>query len=105
MYCQYCGKELAPRAVTCPNCGAPVRRVVYCYEDSSPKSRLVAALLCFFLGHIGVHRFYAGRILSGIFMLFTFGLLGIWTIIDLVVILCGEFKDSQGMKIRNWLDY
>lgn len=104
MYCQYCGNELASGVMVCPNCGTPVRRQTYYYENSSSKSRLVATILCFFFGGLGVHRFYVGRIVSGIFMILTLGLFGIWTIVDFVVILCGEFKDSQGLKIRNWLD-
>jgi TM2 domain-containing membrane protein YozV len=56
-------------------------------------------LLCFFLGSFGVHRFYAGRIGSGILMLLTIGGLGIWTLIDFVMIATGHFKDGQGKKI------
>ena len=42
-------------------------------SDISPKSRLVALLLCFFLGPLGVHRFYVGKIGTGILMLLTLG--------------------------------
>lgn len=58
----------------------------------------------FFFGYLGVHRFYAGRIVSGIFMILTLGGLGIWTFVDFVVILCGSFKDSKGRHIYEWLD-
>ena len=58
-----------------------------------------AALLCFFLGGLGVHRFYVGKIGTGILMIFTLGGLGIWLIIDFVMILTGSFKDKEGKDI------
>ena len=60
------------------------------------KSKVVAILLCLFLGGLGVHRFYVGKVGSGILMLLTGGLLGIWTLIDFIVLLCGGFRDSNG---------
>ena len=70
----------------------------------SPKSRLVALLLCFFLGIIGVHRFYVGKNGTGILMILTFGGLGIWAFIDLVLILVGAFTDQQGRKVFKWME-
>ena len=58
-------------------------------------------LLCFFLGGLGVHRFYAGKIGTGILMLITLGGLGIWTLIDFVIIVLGNFKDGDGLAIKN----
>ncbi|MDF2906261.1 MAG: hypothetical protein K0R34_1582 [Herbinix sp.] len=68
----------------------------------SPKSRLVTLLLCFFLGVFGIHRFFVGKIGTGIIYLITFGFFGIGTLIDFVLILFGSFKDSHGMSIKNW---
>jgi TM2 domain-containing membrane protein YozV len=58
-------------------------------------------LLCFVLGGFGVHRFYAGKVGTGILMLFTLGGLGIWTLIDFIIIATGNFTDKDGLKIKN----
>ena len=68
----------------------------------SEKKRLYALLLCFFLGGLGVHRFYAGKIGSGVVQILTLGGLGIWVLIDMVMILCGSFKDAGGGSIVDW---
>lgn len=68
----------------------------------SQKSRLVALLLCVFLGGIGVHRFYAGKIGTGILWLFTGGCFGIGYLVDIIMIACGTFKDSFGLPIIRW---
>lgn len=68
----------------------------------STRSRTVAAVLCWFLGIIGVHRFYTGKTGSGILMIFTLGGLGIWTLIDFIVILTGGFTDNEGKVLKKW---
>jgi hypothetical protein len=68
----------------------------------SPKSRLAAALLAWFLGIFGIHRFYVGKIGTGILMIFTLGGLGIWALIDFIVILVGSFRDKDGRLLLNW---
>ncbi len=72
--------------------------------DYSPKSRLVALLLCWFLGLFGAHRYYTGKIWTGVIMLLTGGGFVIWWIIDLVVILVGEFDDKQNRKLYRWFE-
>jgi TM2 domain-containing membrane protein YozV len=69
----------------------------------SSKSRLVCFLLCF-LGLFGAHRFYVGKIGTGILYLFTAGGLGIWYIVDLIYIIVGDFTDKEGKKVRTWTD-
>lgn len=93
-YCSNCGKELADNAVVCPCCGCPVTR-------ETGKQWLITFLLCFFGGALGLHRFYVGKIGSGVAMLLTLGGLGVWAFIDLIVIITGNFKDKEGNLIKN----
>jgi len=67
---------------------------------SSEKERLVAFILCFFLGGLGVHRFYVGKVGSGIAQILTLGGLGLWVLIDLIMIICGAFEDKEGRFLR-----
>ena len=66
----------------------------------SQKQKLVALLLCFFLGALGAHRFYVGKIGTGILWLLTIGLFGIGVLVDLIMIITGSFKDSKGMDLQ-----
>jgi len=66
----------------------------------SEKGFVPTILLCFFLGPLGVHRFYVGKIGTGILQLITLGGLGIWVLIDFIIIVTGSFTDSQGLPIK-----
>lgn len=68
----------------------------------SEKKILPIFLLCLFLGWLGVHRFYVGKIWTGVFMFITVGGFLIWWIIDLIVIVVGSFTDDEGNKITQW---
>jgi len=70
--------------------------------EVSPKLLLPAVLLCFFLGGLGIHRFYVGKIGTGVLMILTLGGLGIWTLIDFIVLLVGAFKDKEGRVLKQW---
>ena len=69
----------------------------------SARKRLIAAILALFFGVFGAHRFYAGKISTGLIQVFTIGGLGIWCFIDFLIILFGEFTDIDGKKIREWI--
>ncbi|MGB0344255.1 MAG: TM2 domain-containing protein [Coraliomargarita sp.] len=67
---------------------------------SSEKGFIPTILLCFFLGFLGIHRFYVGKVGTGILMILTFGGFGIWTIIDFIMIVCGNFTDKDGLPVK-----
>lgn len=67
----------------------------------SEKEWLVTLLLSLFLGTIGVHRFYVGEIGTGILQLITLGGCGVWTLVDIIMIVTGNFKDKDGNVIKN----
>jgi TM2 domain-containing membrane protein YozV len=72
--------------------------------DISPKSRLVALLLCFFFGILGVHRFYVGKVGTGVLQLVTIGGCGIWAMIDFILIAVGSFTDKEGLRVFQWME-
>ena len=82
--------------------GAAKPTVTATGELISPQSRAAAAVLCFFLGVIGVHRFYVGKIGTGVAQIVTLGGLGIWVLIDLITILVGSFRDIEERVLINW---
>jgi len=69
-------------------------------DGTSDKSNTVALLLCFFIGVLGVHRFYVGKVGTGILHLVTLGAFGIWTLVDLVMIILQKFTDGEGNTLR-----
>jgi TM2 domain-containing membrane protein YozV len=69
-------------------------------QGNSPKGFVPTILLCFFLGTFGIHRFYVGRIGTGIVQLLTLGGLGIWALVDFIMVATGNFKDGQGLPIK-----
>lgn len=75
-------------------------------SEVSPKSRLAVTLLAilpaYFLGIAGIHRFYLGKIGTGILMLLTLCGLRIWTLIDFILAVVEAMKDKDGRVIQRW---
>lgn len=69
-------------------------------EPVSEKSFVSTLLLCLLLGGLGVHRFYVGKVGTGVLMLLTLGGLGIWALIDLIRIAIQKFEDGDGAVIK-----
>lgn len=97
MFCSKCGKEINDEAVVCIHCGCPVQNFK---TVESGKNWLVTLLLCFFMGNLGVHRFYTGYIGIGVAQILTFGGCGIWSLIDFITIVCGTYKTSDGSDLQ-----
>ena len=112
-FCKFCGAKIAEEAVLCTACGRQVEELKQQQQSSpsivinnantntnsnvnqnimggimkKPKNKWVSFFLCFFLGFLGIHKFYEGKIGMGIIYLFTGGLFAIGAIIDLIVLL------------------
>ena len=69
----------------------------------SEKRKLPAFLLCLFFGWFGVHRFYVGKVGTGVLQILTLGGFGLWTLLDLLVIVLGGFTDKEGRLITKWI--
>ena len=69
--------------------------------QKSDKDFLATLLFLIFLGTLGIHRFYVGKIGTGILMLITFGGFGIWWLVDLILLATGNFTDKEGNKVIN----
>jgi len=66
----------------------------------SEKGFVPTLLLAIFLGGLGAHRFFVGKIGTGIVQLLTLGGLGIWALIDIIMIIVGSFRDKQGLPVK-----
>jgi TM2 domain-containing membrane protein YozV len=120
-FCPACGAPTNAQAVVCVKCGASLEAKTSTTQVLGPvssKSRLVLTLLAFFVGTIGIHRFYAGKTGTAITMLilgiigwatiwllvgvFFIGAVGLWALIDFIMAVAGSFKDKDGKVIANW---
>jgi TM2 domain-containing membrane protein YozV len=103
-YCTECGALINTKAEICPKCGVRqyVLSTTISAEITEQRNKWITCLLfCWFLGVFGVHRFYTGHTVLGVIQLLTFGCCGIWTFIDFIIIVSGNFKDAQGNPIKN----
>lgn len=101
-YCFSCGAAIDSRAAVCPKCGVAQPDVT---KNKIFNSQWLATLLlCWILGIFGAHRFYLGRTGSGILMLFTIGGLGIWYLVDLIIVIVGQMKDRDGYYVKAFID-
>lgn len=100
-YCANCGKEVNPGAMICVHCGASIQAD----ESNEQKSKLVAVLLAFFLGGIGVHDFYLGYTKYGVIKIILTLCTGfggsIWALIDFIRLLTGSISvDAKGVPLK-----
>lgn len=106
-FCKHCGQAIDKDCVLCPQCGKQIEeiraeqpQVIINNSNSNintntnqvggfgrPKNKWAAVLLCLFLGLVGGHKFYEGKIGMGILYIFTVGLFGIGAIVDLIALL------------------
>jgi TM2 domain-containing membrane protein YozV len=99
-YCHTCGALIDVNSSSCYRCGA--RQPALVPTGKTDKRILPAAILSFFFGMFGVHRFYVGKTGTGILQILTLGGLGIWWMIDFVMIVIGSFTDKEGNRITEW---
>ena len=112
VYCVRCGADMRPDDRFCRNCGwdstyahgatPPPQPRAPLPPNTSPKNRLTALLLCVLLGPFGAHRFYLGKIGTGVLWLVTLGFLGLGVIFDVVMIATGECRDVEGKPVLRW---
>ncbi|MFY9677803.1 TM2 domain-containing protein [Glutamicibacter protophormiae] len=69
------------------------------------KSFIAAWLLSWFLGGLGIDRFYLGKIGTGILKLITFGGFGIWALVDIILILAGAMHDKYGYRLAGYEEH
>lgn len=107
-FCKFCGAKIPEAAVICTACGCQVEEIKQAAQPNivinntnsnvnsnvngmvggRQKNKWVAFLLCLFLGYLGAHKFYEGKVGMGILYLFTMGLFGIGVLVDFIVLLC-----------------
>ena len=100
-FCHACGAKTSPLAEFCTKCGAKLG-VKTLDTNVSEKSRLAVTLLAWFLGQLGIHRFYLEKYGTAILMVLTLGGLGIWAIIDFIFAVTGNMRDKEGKLIKTW---
>ena len=106
-YCTNCGKAIQPSefrnaAGQCGECAAKAHAAAQANGTTgqySEKDWLVTLLFSIFLGYLGIHRFYVGKIGTGILWLLTGGCLGIGALVDIIMIATENFTDDANRLI------
>lgn len=80
--------------------GSPMLYAAGIIPGISRKSKTTALLLCIFLGGLGAHRFYVGKVGTGILYLLTVGIFGIGWFVDIIRIATGSFRDEFGLPVK-----
>lgn len=127
MICAYCKNRVFPSDRKCPACGGTVfettdeprqraaapqepvaepqvvyqtiHHTLYVKPERSPRSRWIALFLCLIGGFFGLHRFYAGKMGTGVLYVFTGGLFFFGVFVDFFSILFGYFRDRDGLLL------
>ena len=99
MFCTNCGNEINDKAVVCVKCGVAVTPMA-ASSDTNSNEWLTALLLCFFLGWIGIHRFYTKNtdiaVAQLVLGILSCGIIsGIWALVDFILILSGSYKKGK----------
>ena len=94
-FCQNCGDSVGENADVCVNCGASVKSSQSGWDDNlAGQSRIALAVICFFLGGLGIHNFMMGETKKGVFRIITSlccGIGYIFALIDFIKILIGSY--------------
>lgn len=105
MFCSNCGKKISEDVKFCPECGQQVGSVqhpqlVLPQMPRQPKSRVIAVVLCIFLGWFGLHDFYVGRNKSGLAKILITFILG-WFVVGLIIVSLWCFFDLIHIAITD----
>jgi hypothetical protein len=106
MPCRECDREISAVARECPHCGAQqfeTGKAVTRTDVPSERRALTTVLLALLLGVFGAHRFYVGKIGTGLLQLVTIGGLGLWWLFDVILIFTGQFRDKEGHRVTEWM--
>ncbi len=103
-FCSNCGSEVNPGAIICTKCGAATKATIS-NVTGEQKSKLIAVLLAFFLGSIGIHDFYLGYNKYGVIKIVLTVCTGIggaiWALVDFIRLLTGSLNaDANGVELK-----
>ena len=68
----------------------------------STRKILPAVILCVLFGYFGTHRFYVGKVGTGMLQMLTLGGLGFWMLYDAIMLVLGKFTDSENAVLSDW---